>query len=357
VYDTFAGQFAFESGNSGFPVIELGQRITLVVRNEAGEALGGVRVTIEVEQQSGTLLDMPTRSDGRIVFSTGADGASSATEFLVTVYPPDGSAPETFTEDLSSGSWELVLSGQNAALPVQLDLAFVVDATGSMMDELQYIQVEMTDIVAAISEAFPNVDQRYALIVYRDQGDDYVTRTFDFTGSLEAFNADLSAQRAGGGGDYPEAMHTALQEAEGLSWRGDGTAQVIFLIADAPPHNQDAQAAFDSGMRLRSQGVVIYPVAASGVASEAEYVMRTAALLTGTQYCFLTDDSGVGNPHAEPFVPCYEVERLNRLMVRVISAELMGERLFPDEQDVIRTVGNPVDGVCVDAGQEQGRGQ
>jgi len=39
----------------------------------------------------------------------------------------------------------------------------------------------------------------------------------------------------------------------------------------------------------------------------------------------LTDDSGVGNPHAEPNVPGYNVDRLDRLMIRMIASELAGE--------------------------------
>ena len=87
---------------------------------------------------------------------------------------------------------------------------------------------------------------------------------------------------------------------------------------------------------------------ASGVADAAEYIMRSAALLTLSEYCFLTDDSGVGNPHAEPHIPCYDVQRLDQLLVRLISSELAGERLYPESTDVIRVVRNPVNGVCED---------
>ena len=49
------------------------------------------------------------------------------------------------------------------------------------------------------------------------------------------------------------------------------------------------------------------------------------------QYLFLTDHSGVGNPHAEPHVPDYQVERLDRLMIRMIASELSGKRFAADE--------------------------
>ena len=64
---------------------------------------------------------------------------------------------------------------------------------------------------------------------------------------------------------------------------------------------------------------------------EAEFVMRAASFLTLGQYLFLTDHSGVGNPHAKPHVPEYQVERLDRLMIRMIVSELAGRRLDADE--------------------------
>jgi hypothetical protein len=83
-----------------------------------------------------------------------------------------------------------------------------------------------------------------------------------------------------------------------------------------------------------------------GVAGEAEFVMRSTALLTGAQYLFLTDDSGVGNPHAEPHIPCYTVEQLAPLMVRAVRSELSGHRVEAEPQFSIRTVGQGQGGVC-----------
>ena len=88
------------------------------------------------------------------------------------------------------------------------------------------------------------------------------------------------------------------------------------------------------------------PPAASGVAEEAELVMRAAALMSGGQYIFLTDDSGVGNPHAEPHIPCYAVEQLATAMTRMIRSELSGQRVEADPQRTIRTVGSGRGGVC-----------
>jgi len=90
----------------------------------------------------------------------------------------------------------------------------------------------------------------------------------------------------------------------------------------------------------------IVPVAASGVADEAEYIMRAMAAVTQGRYLFLTDDSGVGNTHAEPTIDCYLVTRLDGLIRRVVQGLLTGERVEPEANEVIREVGNYDNGVC-----------
>ena len=144
-----------------------------------------------------------------------------------------------------------------------------------------------------------------------------------------------------GGGDTPEAMERGLEEAGRLNWRDGNTARVLFLIADAPPHAEDMTRAIKAIDSLRKKGVVFYPVAGSGYDGATEFIMRTAALLSGGVFLFLTDDSGVGDKHAEPHIPYYRVERLNHLMVRMIASELAGRRIAQNRDQIVRTVGQP----------------
>jgi uncharacterized SAM-dependent methyltransferase len=98
---------------------------------------------------------------------------------------------------------------------------------------------------------------------------------------------------------------------------------------------------------VHQAGVHVYPVSASGADDLLELTMRTAAQITGGRYLFLTNDSGVGNDHKIPEIPCYYVTRLEKALVRVASMELSGNYLGPDPADVIRTSGNPAtDGTC-----------
>ena len=234
-----------------------------------------------------------------------------------------------------------------------LDIALVIDTTGSMGDELAYLQTEFDAIAAAIDARYPNSEQRWALVVYRDEGDEYVTRSFDFGDGVGSFRARLEAQSAGGGGDYPEASDAALEAMNQLGWRSDpATARLAFWVADAPHHVERAAPIAAAVEVAAAQDVHVYPVASSGVDELTEYSMRAAAQLTLGRYLFLTDDSGVGGEHKEPSIPCYFVTRLDDAILRMVDIEMSGVYREPAQADVIRTGGNPAEGACrLESGQ------
>ena len=234
-----------------------------------------------------------------------------------------------------------------------VDAAVVMDTTGSMGDEIAYLTAEFESIAAAITAKFPNADQHWALVVYRDTpdfdpGDAYVVKSFDFTGSASTFSATVGAQSANGGGDYPESPELGIEQLQKLTWRTDpSVAKLAFWVADAPHHVERAAAMKQAIVDAQTAGIHLYPVSASGTDDLLELTMRSAAEITGGRYLFLTDDSGVGGPHKTPEIPCYYVTRLEKALVRVISMELSGEYIGPDAADVLRVSGSASpDGTC-----------
>lgn len=229
----------------------------------------------------------------------------------------------------------------------QLDVAFLFDTTGSMGDELSYLNAEIDAIADSISLKYPSATVRYGLVLYRDQGDVYVTKKFDFVESLSTFQTQLSQQGASGGGDYPEAVAEGLADANALSWRTDASvARLTFWIADAPTHDVKTASLKGAIQSSVQQDIHIYPVAASGTDERAEYAMRSAAQITGGRFIFLTDDSGIGGTHAEPHIPCYVVTKFDRALVRMVESEMSGQHVFAPTSEILRTVGSPVDGKC-----------
>ena len=228
-----------------------------------------------------------------------------------------------------------------------LDVSLVIDTTGSMGDEIAYLQAEFDALASTIQSLYPASQQRWSLVVYRDTTDDYIVRWFNFRDNTGEFRTKLQQQSATGGGDYPEAADLALDIAYRLEWRTDAsTARLMFWVADAPHHDENAAALATAIRGARDAGIHVYPVASSGVDELTELTMRTAAQLTGGRYIFLTDDSGVGGTHKEPTIPCYYVTKLDDAILRMVDIELSGQYVEPAPADVLRTGGDPQSGVC-----------
>lgn len=229
----------------------------------------------------------------------------------------------------------------------ELDIAIVLDTTSSMADEISYLQAELDSIASAVKVKFPSTTPRFGLVVYRDKSDEYLTRDVPFTSDVAAFRASLAQQAAAGGGDIPEAVPEGLAAGVGLGWRTtDDVARVMFWVADAPQHAGTEQSVNAAVTGAVQKGIHVYPIASSGVDSNAEATMRGTAQITGGRYLFLTDDSGIGNSHAEPHIPCYVVTPLQGAIVRMVESEMKGVRVEPAANEVLRTVGSPVDGKC-----------
>lgn len=203
-----------------------------------------------------------------------------------------------------------------------VDVAFVVDATGSMGDEISYLKAELTDVINRAKQAAPNSTIRLGSVFYRDHAEAYLTRHHDFATQPDSAVAFIKKQNASGGGDYPEAVDTALAVAlTKLSWSPAAKTRLLFLVLDAPPHDDAASIASlqRSVAKAAAMGIRLIPVAASGIDKSTEYLLRSMALGTNGTYVFLADDSGIGNPHIKPTTDQYTVEKLNALLVRLIA--------------------------------------
>lgn len=212
-----------------------------------------------------------------------------------------------------------------------LDLALVIDTTGSMSDELNYLKKELQNVLETISETNKNIKIRLALVFYRDNGDRYVTKEFDFTSDLATQYKNLNAEIATGGGDTPEAVHDSLTSALNLSWSEQST-KILIDVCDAPPHSnsQILQSVVASTIAFAEKGIRVVPVICSGSDYLTELVFRQAALYTGGTYTYITDHSGIGNSHTDPATPSdVVVEYLNKLLIRLITEYITGKDIPP----------------------------
>lgn len=202
----------------------------------------------------------------------------------------------------------------------KVEIAIVVDATGSMQDEIDYLKEELGDVLSKVSVKDPSLDLYTSAVFYRDLTDQYVTRVQPFTKDAEQTVDFIKQQSAGGGGDYPEAVKEALEAATGkLQWSEEARTKIIFLVLDAPPHDNAKKELALLIEKAAANGIRIVPVACSGTDKTTEFILRSMALATNGSYIFLTDDSGIGNKHIKPTTDEFKVELLNDLLQRTIE--------------------------------------
>ncbi|MCB0343807.1 MAG: VWA domain-containing protein [Bdellovibrionales bacterium] len=120
----------------------------------------------------------------------------------------------------------------------KVDVVFVLDTTGSMSGLINAAKEKIWSIASTLSDTTPAPEIRIGLVGYRDRGDAYVTTRSALTTDLDAVYGDLMKFEAGGGGDGPESVNQALNEAvTRFDWSQDPDAyKVVFLVGDAPPH-------------------------------------------------------------------------------------------------------------------------
>ena len=124
-----------------------------------------------------------------------------------------------------------------------VEVAFVLDTTGSMGPLIEGAKRKIWSIATAIIDANPNAEIRMGLVAYRDIGDEYVTKTFNLTTDIQDLYANLLELKARGGGDWPESVNEALEVGvTKLTWtQGAEICRIMFLVGDAPPHMDYAQ--------------------------------------------------------------------------------------------------------------------
>ena len=290
--------------------IDVSVRHVVTVVDESGKPLLGAVVTAGGQE-------VRTASDGRALLFGDIGRA--------TVRWGDATA----TPEFAAGTRE-----HRVTLPVRrpegrakLDVLFLIDTTGSMGDEIDRLKDSVRSVAERIAALPANADLRLGMTLYRDRGDLFVTRTFDFTGSVDVFKAALAEVQAAGGGDTPEDLDAGLHQAvTAPSWRGDDTVKLVFLIADAPPH-LDYQDGPDYATDVRvaaRRGIKIMPIASSGLDDQGEYIFRQLAQITMARFTFLTygPDGASPGDHTEHHVSDYAVLALDDLVVRLVSDEL-----------------------------------
>jgi hypothetical protein len=193
----------------------------------------------------------------------------------------------------------------------QVDLAFVVDTTGSMGAFINVAQRQMIAMLQALSTPHPSpsaqgergrgegaktpIDLRLGIVEYRDhppQDHTFVARPHAFTSDLARAQKTINGLKPDGGGDAPEAVYDGLSGACELEWR-QHSQRLAVLIGDAPPHGCGGggdgfpggcpcgQSSDSITALLEQQGIALYAIGLTRLVNES---FGRLARFTGGDY-------------------------------------------------------------------------
>jgi von Willebrand factor type A domain len=304
----------------GVPFRELDptDRTVVKVVGQDGVPFAGRKVSIRQGQSE--VVSLTTTSDGTIRFHPKAYQGNQQESYTAVF--------DNTSIVLQPGQNQRMLMPKNeqSQQRTKVDVLFLLDTTGSMGDEIDQLKGTIRIVADRLTSLPSNPDLRLGLTKYRDIGDEYLTKTTDFTSDINAFSQTLNGATADGGGDTPEAVDEALASAlSEPSWRSD-SIQLIFLVADAGPHiDRQVQQPYTTSMRkAAARGIKIFPVASSNTDDAAEFVFRQLAEFTGARFVFLSygaTGAAVG-PDTDIQKSDYQELALNDLIVRLVTEEV-----------------------------------
>ena len=181
--------------------------------------------------------------------------------------------------------------------PARLEMVFVLDTTGSMNGLLEGAKQKIWGIVNQVMQESETATVRIGLVAYRDRGDEYLTQVQPLTEDLDKIYTTLMTYNAEGGGDFQEDVRTALTAGlnnAGWSPAADDLSQVIFLVGDAPPHNDydDATDTLVTAASAKQRGIIVNTVRC-GLSAETERVWQAIARHGNGQYFSIAQNGGV----------------------------------------------------------------
>lgn len=191
------------------------------------------------------------------------------------------------------------LSAQRALptdLAPKIEVTFVLDTTSSMVNLIEGAKRKIWTIARQMVGGRPTSAIKLGLVGFRDRGDEYVTRTFDLTNDIDAIYGHLIEFRAGGGGDIPESVNQALNEAvTKLSWsREPNTLKIIFLVGDAPPHmDYPNEAKYPDILQVAARAGIIINTIQCGFNAQTTPVWQEIATKAAGAYVQIDQSGGM----------------------------------------------------------------
>ena len=178
-----------------------------------------------------------------------------------------------------------------------IELVFVIDTTGSMGGLIEGAKQKVWGIVNEVMKSPSKPEVRMGLVAYRDHGDAYITQVLPVTRDLDKVYGTLMAYKAEGGGDTPEDVRQALADGVhkvGWSPRSPNIAQILFLVGDAPPHDDygNEPDTIVSASEAVQAGIIVNTIQCGDVPGTSDVWKKICRSGEG-QYFAIAQDGGV----------------------------------------------------------------
>ncbi|HOJ05019.1 MAG TPA: OmpA family protein [Bacteroidota bacterium] len=190
----------------------------------------------------------------------------------------------------------------NNSVPV--DIAFIIDQTGSMQQEVNEVKNNVIEFTNRLASR--GVDYRLALISFSDR----IERYKDFTEDVKTFISWIDEIKVGGGGDDNENALEGLFEATSFKFR-QSAQRIFILITDAMFHQKgergDGKTEFNTKSMIDfmiRQNVKLFAITPPRI---DEYLQMTEAT-RGKRFNIIENFSSILDEFSESLTNLYAVK-------------------------------------------------
>ncbi len=178
----------------------------------------------------------------------------------------------------------------------QIEVVFALDTPGSMSGMIEGAKRKIWSLANEISSGQPRPIVRFGLVAYRDRGDAYVTKVTSLSTDMDAMYNELMTFKADGGGDGPEHVNQALSDSlEKMEWKqGPKVLRLVFLVGDAPPHDDYNDGLNSEALAKRAQekGIIINTIRTGNNVQTGDAWQKIASL-GGGQFHSIAQSGGM----------------------------------------------------------------
>ena len=320
---------------------DISERIQLLFQDAEGKSLPNLEIKIFAKNSQRLVDQGLSFSDGSFFFFPAELAGQDQTFQVNYLY---NNVSSTLRLD-RQGPRRIVIKteeARRAMTQVPVDIVFILDTTGSMGEEIKRLLATI-DIIHMNLTSLPNLPiVRFGMVLYRDQQDQYVTRVIAPTADIFAFRSELEKVQADGGGDTPEDLQSALEQALlAIDWNRDGL-RLGFVITDAAPHLDYGQefTYIRAATEAKRQGIKLFTVGTGGLNLWGEYILRQISQLTYAKYLFLTygretgeNEGGLAGSVSHHTGSNYQTDKLESIIIRIAKEEISNFTDNPLEAD------------------------